>query len=62
LNEGIVVEVGNGQVKDGKTLPLFLKKGDYVLMPPFGGSLVKVNEQEFHLFKESELLAKISSQ
>ena len=34
-----------------------LKKGDFVLLPPFGGSAVKLGEEEYLLFKESEILA-----
>jgi chaperonin GroES len=59
LNEGIVVEVGPGLFVNGKLNPVAVAKGDRVLLPPFGGSQVKVGDEEFTLFKDSEILAKL---
>jgi hypothetical protein len=43
LNEGVVVAVGKGALnKDGNHIPLQLASGDRVILPPFGGSNVKV--------------------
>ena len=53
LNEAIVIQVGSG-VKDS-----IIKKGDRVLLPPFGGNQVKVGNEEFLLMKDSEILAKL---
>ena len=55
LNQGKVIAVGAG--KDGK--PLSIKRGDLVLLPAYGGSSVKMENQEYLLFKEEEILAKI---
>ncbi|KAM0277174.1 hypothetical protein ACHAQH_006021 [Verticillium albo-atrum] len=61
LNEGKVLAVGPGAFdKDGKRLPMGVNSGDRVLIPQFGGSPVKVGEDEFHLFRDSEILAKIN--
>ncbi|KAJ1919395.1 mitochondrial heat shock protein Hsp10 [Mycoemilia scoparia] len=64
LNEGVVVAVGPGNItKDGKRLPVELAEGDRVLLPSYGGTSVKVSEDdeaEVLLFRESEILAKIS--
>ncbi|KAG0005888.1 10 kDa heat shock protein [Entomortierella chlamydospora] len=60
LNEGYVIAVGKGSVtKEGKVIPLELKEGDKVLLPPYGGSTVKVDSEEFLLFRDSEILAKV---
>ncbi|KAI7865907.1 chaperonin GroS [Spinellus fusiger] len=60
LNEGVVVAVGKGALaKDGSYLPLQVAKGDKVLLPAYGGSVVKVQEEEYLLFRDSELLAKV---
>ncbi|KAF9169898.1 10 kDa heat shock protein [Mortierella sp. AD011] len=60
LNEGYVIAVGKGSVtKEGKVIPLELKEGDKVLLPPYGGSTVKVDNEEFLLFRDSEILAKV---
>ncbi|KAI9227908.1 MAG: chaperonin Cpn10 [Piptocephalis tieghemiana] len=61
LNEGTVLAVGPGSLdKDGKRVPVSLAKGDTVLLPPYGGSNVKVQDQEMLLFREDEILAKIT--
>ncbi|KAF9136795.1 10 kDa heat shock protein [Mortierella hygrophila] len=60
LNEGHVIAVGKGLVtQEGKVISSELKEGDKVLLPPYGGSIVKVDNEELILFRESEILAKI---
>lgn len=55
LNEGKVLAVGPGAFdKDGKRLPMGVSTGDRVLIPQYGGSPVKVGEEEFHLFRDVE--------
>lgn len=36
-----------------------VKVGDKVLLPEYGGTKVEIEEKEYHLFRESDLLAKI---
>ncbi|KAK7749050.1 mitochondrial heat shock protein Hsp10 [Cytospora paraplurivora] len=61
LNEAKVLAVGPGGVdKEGKRLPMGVQAGDRVLIPTFGGSPVKVGEDEYQLFRDSEILAKIN--
>ncbi|ROT40640.1 chaperonin Cpn10 [Sodiomyces alkalinus F11] len=61
LNEGRVLAVGPGALdKDGKRLPMGVTSGDRVLIPQYGGSPVKVGEEEYHLFRDSEILARIN--
>ncbi|EHA52119.1 hsp10-like protein [Pyricularia oryzae 70-15] len=61
LNEAKVLAVGPGGLdKDGKRTPMGVAIGDRVLIPQYGGSPVKVGEQEYHLFRDSEILAKIN--
>ncbi|CAO3623967.1 unnamed protein product [Cunninghamella blakesleeana] len=60
LNEGIVVAVGKGALdKEGKHIPLQVSSGDRVILPPFGGSNVKLGSEEYLLYRDSELLAKV---
>jgi chaperonin GroES len=40
--------------------PVSVKEGEKVLLPPYGGNAVKVGETEYLLFKDSEILAKLS--
>ncbi|EAA27079.1 chaperonin Cpn10 [Neurospora crassa] len=61
LNEAKVLAVGPGALdKDGKRLPMGVNAGDRVLIPQYGGSPVKVGEEEYTLFRDSEILAKIA--
>ncbi|KAK9700722.1 mitochondrial heat shock protein Hsp10 [Basidiobolus ranarum] len=60
LNEGRVIAIGKGALdRDGKHIPVSVKEGDKVLLPPYGGSVVKVDKEEFLLLRDSEILAKI---
>ncbi|KAK1777439.1 chaperonin 10-like protein, partial [Copromyces sp. CBS 386.78] len=55
LNEAKVLAVGPGAFdKDGKRLPMGVDTGDRVLIPQYGGSPVKVGEEEYTLFRDSE--------
>ncbi|PHH66731.1 hypothetical protein CDD81_5863 [Ophiocordyceps australis] len=61
LNEAKVLAVGPGGLdKDGKRTPMSVIKGDRVLIPQYGGSPVKAGDEEYHLFRDSEILAKIN--
>jgi len=61
LSEARVLAVGPGGLdKEGKRVEVSVKPGDRVLIPQFGGSPVKVGEEEYALFRDHELLAKIN--
>ncbi|KAF2731198.1 chaperonin Cpn10 [Polyplosphaeria fusca] len=61
LNEAKVLAVGPGALdKEGKRIAPSVQPGDKVLIPQFGGSAIKVGEDEFSLFRDHELLAKIN--
>ena len=58
--EGIVIAVGPGKRdKDGKLIPIELKKGDKVLMPKYGGSDVKIGDKELKIINEEDIVAVI---
>ncbi|KAJ1505843.1 10 kDa heat shock protein [Coelomomyces lativittatus] len=60
-NEALVVAVGPGQMdKNGKTIPVNVVAGDRVILPEYGGSCVKVGEEEFHIFRSSDIIAKVN--
>ncbi|KAF2461026.1 10 kDa heat shock protein, mitochondrial [Lineolata rhizophorae] len=60
LNEAKVLAVGPGALdKEGKRIPCSVTPGDKVLIPQYGGSPIKVGEEEYSLFRDHELLAKI---
>ncbi|KAF2152281.1 10 kDa heat shock protein, mitochondrial [Myriangium duriaei CBS 260.36] len=61
MNEARVLAVGPGGLdRDGKRIAMSVTSGDRVLIPQFGGSPLKVGEEEFTLFRDHELLAKIN--
>ena len=46
--------------QDGTIFPMNVSVGDKVLLPEYGGTTVKIEEEELTLFKEMELLGKYS--
>jgi chaperonin GroES len=55
--EGKVIAVGNGKVTDdGKKIPLDVKAGDRILFGKYSGSEVKVEDEEFLILKEEDVL------
>jgi chaperonin GroES len=55
--EGKVIAVGNGRVnEDGKKIPLDVKAGDRILFGKYSGSEVKVEDEEYLILKEEEVL------
>jgi len=58
--EGEVMAVGNGKLLDtGKRAPLSVKKGDKILYGKYSGNEIKINNQEYLIMTESEILAKV---
>jgi len=58
--EGKVIAVGTGKRDDnGKIIPFNVKKGDKVLMPKYGGTEVKINDKEYQIVREEDILAVI---
>ncbi|KAK0266210.1 mitochondrial heat shock protein Hsp10 [Friedmanniomyces endolithicus] len=61
LNQANVLAVGPGAMdKKGNRLPMGVATGDKVLIPQYGGSPIKVGDEEYSLFRDSEILAKIN--
>ena len=56
--EGKVIAVGNGRVnEDGKKIALDVKAHDRILFGKYSGSEVKVDDQEYLIMKEEDVLA-----
>jgi chaperonin GroES len=52
-----VVAVGSGRVNDdGKTIPLEVKAGDYVLVGKYAGTEIKLDGEEYLIVREEEIL------
>jgi len=56
--EAEVVAVGGGKITDeGKKLPLDVKAGDRILMGKYSGTDIKIDEVEYVIMREEEVLA-----
>jgi len=56
--EGKVIAVGNGKVTDeGKKIPLDVKSGDKILFGKYSGSEVKLDDKEYLILREEDVLA-----
>ncbi|MCI1983116.1 MAG: co-chaperone GroES [Oscillospiraceae bacterium] len=58
---GIVVEVGPGEVKDGKEIKMFIQKGQRVIYNKYSGTEVKIGDEEYRIVDQSDILATIES-
>ncbi|CAF0938181.1 unnamed protein product [Adineta ricciae] len=54
-----VVAVGKGvRQKDGTQVPVSVQVGDKVLLPEYGGTKVEIENKEYFIFKEADILAR----
>lgn len=58
--QGEVMEVGPGKTEDGKTISMEVKKGDKVLYGKYSGTEVTIEDNEYLIMRESDILAVIS--
>jgi len=57
--EGKVIAVGPGRrSEDGKVIPMDVKVGDIVIYAKYGGTEIKVDDEELMILRESDILAK----
>ena len=58
---GKVIAVGQGKVLDsGQVRPLEVQVGDRVLFGKYSGTEIKVEEEDYLILREDEILAKLS--
>ena len=56
----VVVAVGPGaRTEAGQTVPMSVAVGDKVLLPEFGGNKIEVDGEEFSMYRETDILAKL---
>ena len=57
--EGGVIAVGPGRLSDdGKRIAMDIKVGDTVIYAKYGGTEIKVDDEELVILRESDVLAK----
>lgn len=54
---GEIVAVGKGRTEDGKLVPMEVKLGDKVLYAKYSGTQFKMDNIEYLVLKESDILA-----
>jgi chaperonin GroES len=57
--EGEVIAVGNGRREKGELIPLDVKPGDKILFGKYSGNDITIDDEEYMILKEDEILAKI---
>jgi len=56
--QGKVIAVGPGKLsEEGKLIPLSVKKGDQVLFTKYGPNEIKVDDKEYLIAREEDILA-----
>jgi chaperonin GroES len=57
--EGEVLAVGDGRLsEDGKRIPLDVRVGDRVIYAKYGGTEIRIEDEELIILRESDILAK----
>ena len=60
--EGEVVAVGSGKMQDdGKRSPMDVKVGDRILFGKYSGTEIKIDDQDYTIMREEEILAVLES-
>lgn len=57
--KGEVIAVGTGEIIDGQRVPLEVKVGDKIIFSKYAGTEVKIDDQEYLILKQSDVLAVI---
>jgi chaperonin GroES len=59
-HEGEVKAVGAGKIEKGKRVPLDVQVGDRILFGKYTGNDILVDDHEYLILREEEILAKVS--
>src|SRR5438046_6632216 len=58
--EGEVVAIGAGKMEKGRRVPLDVRVGDRILFGKYTGNDIKIDDQEYLILREEEILVKLS--
>jgi chaperonin GroES len=58
--EGEVMAIGAGKIEKGKRVPLDVKVSDRILFGKYTGNDITIDDQEYLILREEEILAKVS--
>ncbi len=60
--EGEIISVGEGKANDkGERTPLTVKAGDKVIFTSYAGTEIKLDDEEYLIMKEDDILAIINA-
>eukprot|EP00389_Voromonas_pontica_P007122 GDKH01010732.1.p1 GENE.GDKH01010732.1~~GDKH01010732.1.p1 ORF type:complete len:110 (-),score=44.81 GDKH01010732.1:210-539(-) len=55
-NTATVMATGPGKYRDGKLTAIDLKEGDLVVVPEYGGMTIKLEGEEFQVYREDDIV------
>src|SRR6059036_1151633 len=58
--QGEIIAIGPGKYEDGKLVPMTVKVGDKVLYGKYSGTEVTLDDEQYLILRESDVLAIIS--
>jgi chaperonin GroES len=58
--EGEVMAIGAGKIEKGHRVPLDVKVGDRILFGKYSSNDINIDDQEYLILREEEILAKVS--
>jgi chaperonin GroES len=60
-HEGEVIAIGAGKMEKGHRVPLDVKIGDRILFGKYTGNDITIDDQEYLILREEEILVKVSA-
>src|SRR5713226_1035801 len=59
-HEGEVMAIGAGKIEKGHRIPIDVKVGDRILFGKYTGNDINIDDQEYLILREEEILVKLS--
>uniref|UniRef100_T1IYU1 10 kDa heat shock protein, mitochondrial n=1 Tax=Strigamia maritima TaxID=126957 RepID=T1IYU1_STRMM len=58
LNATVVATGPGSRSAKGEVVPISVKAGDKVLLPEYGGTKINIDDKEYFLFRDTDILGK----
>mmetsp|Transcript_57798 Transcript_57798/g.137617 ORF Transcript_57798/g.137617 Transcript_57798/m.137617 type:complete len:103 (+) Transcript_57798:99-407(+) len=63
INQATVMAVGPGRrTPKGDLVPMGTKVGDIVIIPKYGGTEVKFGEEDYHVFRDEDIVGILNAE
>lgn len=53
---GVIVAIGDGDIVDGKLIPLIVKVGDEILWFPYAGHEITIEGENYIILRQSDII------